>query len=139
MSQITLTKRAITAIANAEIGKVNIFVDSADSITKAKDENGNVYVLQADTVIPQVVSTPATTVTTQDYVVHNPTASGTVQLPTAVGRTKKLFYINISSFDVTVSPQSGQTINGDVTYSFLSGYPNTSLIFVPVGGNWYAF
>lgn len=75
----------------------------------------------------------------EDDVIHNPTADATVTLPSAVGRTKPLNYMNASAFKVDMLTVGGQTINGQPANEFLANYPYSAITLVPAGGQWYVF
>lgn len=137
MSQLILTKQTSASIATPAAGKAVFFVDT-DGSTKVKDETGAMTMLGSS--ITSLESSANTgTINAEDYVVLNPTATAAWNLPTAVGRTKPLYILNRSNFQITFDGNGSQTINGDLTSVFLAGYPYTSQILIPIGGNWYVY
>lgn len=51
MSQLRLTEIAAASVPTAPTGKLIIFVDSADKLTKSKDDAGNVVILSGDAAV----------------------------------------------------------------------------------------
>ena len=137
MSQLILTKQTSATIATPAAGKAVLFIDT-DGSTKVKDESASFTILGS--VVTSLESSANTgTIAAEDYVVLNPTATAAWNLPTAVGRTKPLYILNRSAFQITFDGNGSETINGDLTSVFLAGYPYTSQILIPIGGNWYVY
>lgn len=77
------------------------------------------------------------TITSEDAVALNPSTSGSVTLPDATTRTKKLQLGNISTHAITINTVSGQTINGSAVNSLKANKPYSFMTLTPIGGNWY--
>lgn len=138
MSQLILTKQLASLISTPTTNKGALFIDT-DGIPKIKSDTGALSNL-APALLTSLESAALTgTITTEDYVVLNPTAAAAWTLPTAVGRTKPLYILNRSAFQITFDGNGAETINGDLTTVFLAGYPYTSQILIPIGGAFYVY
>jgi hypothetical protein len=118
--------------------KANVFLD-VDGVIKYRNEFGILIPLAAPAVTTLISSATSGTIGDVDYVVLNPASTAVWALPTAVGRTRPLYILNQSSQQITLDANGVETINGDLTLVQLAGYPYTSNILIPIGGNWYEF
>lgn len=90
-------------------------------------------------VLPTVNKTSGYTLTNSDYSVtcDATSAAFTVTLPTAVGRTGRIYTIkkiDSTAYAVTVDGAATETIDGSLTYSL--GYQNESITIQSNGANW---
>jgi len=103
--------------------------DDGNVLKTSIDDNGHIY----DPVI-QTKTANYTIVGTDDFVICTANTF-TVTLPTAVGRSGKVFKIkNTGSGVITVATTSAQTIDGSTTYLLQVQYQ--SLTVESDGSNW---
>lgn len=135
MSQIILTTQSSASIATPSSGKVSFFVDSADGLLKYKDDTGSVIVPGTQSYSLVETTSASYTIVAEDAVLLNPSTTGAVTLPTAVGRTRPLYLMNKSNNLISITG----TINGSSSNEFLAGNPFAGLVLIPINGGWYVF
>ena len=137
-SYFIFNESAAAGIPTPAADKCHLFLDT-DGVLKYRNESGVLVNIATIPPIELVTVANSGTFTTENLVVMTPTTTATWNFPTAVSRTSPLEIINMSAFQITFNAFGSEKINDDSTFVFLAGYPKTSMIFKPIGGNWYEF
>ena len=85
---------------------------------------------------PDNISSTSSTWTNADtYIRYTGSANGTMILPTAIGYTGQLLFVkNTTAYTYTLTPQTGQTIDG-ASNLVIGAYSSCTLISVLVSGS----
>jgi len=135
-SYIVQTAVAASSVPNAAAGKVNIFVDIADGITKSKDSAGTVVPFRPSANVSNSSSLSTYTITDEDFFRGFGALAQVVTLPDATSNTKERNIKNTSSGDMTITGISGQTIDGNANL-VLRGGKKQSVTLRSEGGLWW--
>jgi hypothetical protein len=135
-SYIVQTAVAASSVPNAAAGKVNIFVDIADGITKSKDSSGTVVPFRPPVLVSASSSLSTYTIVDEDFFRGFGALAQAVTLPNATGNAKVRNIKNTSSGDMTITGVSGQTIDGNANL-VLRGGRKQSVTLMSEGGLWF--
>ena len=115
-------------------GAVNI---SGDAGTTGIAVQGSSITLNGSVKLNYVAKTATYTATAADYLIDCTTGTFTIDLPSAVGITGRVYVVkNSGAGTITVDPNSGQTIDGSATATLIA---LQSIQIMSNGANWIAY
>lgn len=146
MGTLTLKKQSAASVPNAATDTLKIFIDTADSVVKTKDDTGTVAALGGGggglTLATTVTNgtSPYTTASGELVPVDVSGGNVTIDLPTAVGLDGETIYVKLvttatpTTNQCTVDPNGAETIDDAATFVLDTDYEWIGL--ASDGANW---
>ena len=143
MGTLSLKNQTAASVPNAATGTLKIFVDSADSVVKTKDESGAVSSIGGSLSLVTVVTNGTSPYSANIKELVPVDVSGgnvTINLPSAASLGGQTIYVKLvstatpSTNECTVDPNGAETIDGVSTVTLDTDYEWIGL--ASDGTNW---